>query len=89
MILVRADGIQYPPLTFPVFSQVISFMQCLETHLAPKEFLDPRTGDVDWGDGCELFMTFSLIIHFWISTFNISQLALTVRGESESKRPLC
>ncbi|VDM32430.1 unnamed protein product [Hydatigera taeniaeformis] len=48
VILVRADGVQYPPLTFPAFSQVVSFIQCLETHLAPKGSLNPRTDDVDW-----------------------------------------
>ncbi|KAM7540526.1 hypothetical protein Aperf_G00000032600 [Anoplocephala perfoliata] len=50
VILVRSDGVQYPPLTFSTFSQVIAFMQCLETHLAPKGSLTPPTGDVDWDE---------------------------------------
>ncbi|KAL5963064.1 Small G protein signaling modulator 1 [Taenia solium] len=50
VILVRADGVQYPPLTFPAFSQVVSFIQCLETHLAPKGSLNPRTADIDWDE---------------------------------------
>ncbi|KAH9287290.1 Small G protein signaling modulator 1 [Echinococcus granulosus] len=53
VILVRADGVQYPPLTFPAFSQVISFIQCLETHLAPKGSLKPRTDEVDWNENLD------------------------------------
>ncbi|VDK38254.1 unnamed protein product, partial [Taenia asiatica] len=53
VILVRTDGVQYPPLTFPAFSQVVSFIQCLETHLAPKGSLNPRTADIDWDENSD------------------------------------
>lgn len=60
MILVRSDGVQYPPLAFSAFSQVIAFMQCLETQLAPKGSLNPPTDDVDWDDSCQLMLFFCL-----------------------------
>ncbi|VDD82638.1 unnamed protein product [Mesocestoides corti] len=53
VVLVRTDGVLYPPLIFPAFSQVTSFMQCLETHLAPGATLTPRIEDFDWDDSSD------------------------------------
>ncbi|VDN12796.1 unnamed protein product, partial [Dibothriocephalus latus] len=47
VIFVREDGVQLPPLSFPSFNQVITFLQCLEHNLAPRASLDPSLDEMD------------------------------------------
>ncbi|KAL7062695.1 hypothetical protein AAHC03_01063 [Spirometra sp. Aus1] len=48
VIFVREDGVQLPPLSFPSFSQVITFLQCLEHNLAPRASFDPPLDEMDF-----------------------------------------
>jgi hypothetical protein len=43
LVLVADDGVQHPPIIFPIGSQLFHFLTCLETALAPNYLIEPTS----------------------------------------------
>ncbi len=43
LVLVADDGVQHPPIIFPIGSHLFHFLTCLETALTPNYLIEPAS----------------------------------------------